>query len=179
MPATDFSISRFTRRCAVSGRAIKAGEAYYTAIRESDDDILRSDVAAEAWTGPPENTLAWWRGRLAPAGGPEAAPNDVLLKLLRDWADDSSRQPLRHLLALLLLRRKVLRVAQADSWLAQPGAQVSDAASAEKDLVRYNPADGGDPITVRAVVPPAEQIVELQQQLETLVYGDSRTQEAA
>lgn len=176
MSATDFSISRFTRRCVVSGRAIRPGEAYYSVISESGDELLRSDVAAEAWTGPPEATVAWWRGKRAAAGGSEAAPNEVLLKLLREWSDDEPRQSLRHLLALLLLRRKVLRVAPAVAWLANTGDQAPDDSYED---VRYIASDGGEPITVKATMPAPERLADLQQQLESLVYGEAPCGEAA
>ena len=71
----------------------------------------RVDIAAEAWSGPPADSIAWWRCRHPAAHqvGREPAPADALLDAL-EALEDSPDEPLRYLLALQLVRRRVLRM---------------------------------------------------------------------
>jgi hypothetical protein len=83
----------------------------YSALVRSAGGLERLDVAADAWQGPPHGTVAWWRS-LYPAAteaGPTLAPIDVLLDAL-DGLEEAGDAPLRYLLALQLVRRRVLRI---------------------------------------------------------------------
>jgi hypothetical protein len=106
----DFKVNRCSRRCHALSRPLKDGEWYYSVVVESGDDLVRRDYSAEAWTGPPEGTVGWWKGRMPEAGTRKLvlAPDPVLIDLLRGLGDSPDRQPLRFLMALLLLRRRVV-----------------------------------------------------------------------
>lgn len=110
----DIKIERPRITCAVSGRPFVAGETVYSALLRDGGQIRRHDVAADAWSGPPPATLAWWRAAHTP--GPareEVAPVDVLLDLLEGLEGRDDDAALRYLLALELVRRRVLRVVEA------------------------------------------------------------------
>ena len=74
--------------------------------------IERIDCAAKAWDGPPNGTLAWWKSRyiLSDSAGPKLAPADVLLDVLEDLESHPEDKVLRYLVALQLVRRKVLKI---------------------------------------------------------------------
>ena len=106
----DLKLHRPQTACARTGRGFAAGEIFYSALVRGAG-LDRLDVAAEAWSGPPEGTIAWWRSRYPEAGeaGPALAPVDALLDALEGLEEDGD-EPLRYLLALELTRRRVLRI---------------------------------------------------------------------
>src|SRR4051812_33027484 len=102
----DYEHVRSTRRCATTGRELAPGETFYSVLIAEGAKLVRHDYAAEAWEGPPENAVGWWKSRLP---GREVkrvlwAPNDVTLDLLEQLADDSAHADMRYILALLLVR---------------------------------------------------------------------------
>src|SRR5207247_10877299 len=108
----DFEIQRCTRRCAASGRELGPGEAFYSVLRRQGAELLRLDYAAHQWTGPPDDCLGWWKSRMPDRDASRAklAPNDVLLQLFQQLEAVPEKQDLRFVLALLLVRRRVLQV---------------------------------------------------------------------
>lgn len=124
----DIKLRRPQASCRVSGRPFAAGEAFHSALVRADGGLERIDVAADAWTGPPPGTLATWRSTYpaGDTGGPELAPVDVLLDLLDELDGRPDEAPLRYLLALQLVRRRVLRVLDADDAALRLGCRRRD-----------------------------------------------------
>lgn len=116
----DLKLHRPQTACARTGRAFAAQERFLSALVRGPGGLERVDVCAEAWEGPPPGTIAWWRSTFPAAhqAGPSLAPPDVLLDALEGLEENRAEEPLRYLLALQLVRRRVLRV-------------VTDAAAAE------------------------------------------------
>lgn len=110
----DLKLHRPHGCCQRSRRAFLPGEVFYSALVRSPAGLERIDCAAECWDGPPERALAWWRSAYPPpqAGGPELAPVDVLLDVLERLDGQPEEEPLRYLLALELVRRRVLRMVE-------------------------------------------------------------------
>lgn len=110
----DLTIRRPTCQCAETGRSIEPGESFYSALVRAGGSIERVDVSADAWRGPPEQSIAWWRSTMpeARAKGPSLASADVLLDVLERLEGDEVESRLRYLLALFLVRRRVLRLAE-------------------------------------------------------------------
>jgi hypothetical protein len=114
---TEWEIQRGTGRCAVTGRAFAEGEAYYASLLESETGIERREYALDAWTGPPEGSFCHWRGRVPVKDRKKASiaiDNTVLLHLFQRLEDDASevKQQFRFVLALLLMRKRLLRFEQ-------------------------------------------------------------------
>ena len=80
----DIKLHRPHGCCHHSRRAFVPGELLYSALARGPTGLERIDCAAECWSGPPEQTLAWWRSTFpaAQGGAPELAPVDVLLDVL-------------------------------------------------------------------------------------------------
>jgi hypothetical protein len=157
----DLKLHRPRGACAVTGRPFVPGELFYSALVRVGGDLDRLDVAAEAWTGPPDRALAWWRSAYpaADAAGPELAPVDVLLDVLEELEGRAEDEPLRYLLALQLVRRRALRV--VDTPAGQEGAETLVVACRKREREYRVP-----------IVPPAEATAAgVEQRLMTLLWS--------
>jgi hypothetical protein len=111
---TDYQIQSSTRRCAATGRELKAGERYYSVLIDEGTTLTRRDYSLEAWQGPPERALGFWQGRLPSGSAPRRPPIDE--ESLVDWIGrlegelEPGKQSFRYVLALLLVRRRRLRL---------------------------------------------------------------------
>ncbi|RMF41256.1 MAG: hypothetical protein D6753_09930 [Planctomycetota bacterium] len=160
----DYSISRCSRKCAVSGRALEPGEPYVSVIVPDGDSVRRLDIARSHWEGPPQEAIGWWSNRMpdAQARRLRPAPVGVLLDALSDLLERPGQEALAYLLALLLVRRRVL-VEQDDITAdSQPPPTVWHLVC---------PADGRM-WEVPVVAPPAYQMGELQESLKTLLFTE-------
>lgn len=108
----DLKLHRPRGTCSLTGRAFTADELFYSALVRAADGLERVDCAAEAWRGPPDGTLAWWQSRYAAKESAHAtlAPPDVLLDVLEELDGRPDDAALRYLIALELVRRRVLRI---------------------------------------------------------------------
>lgn len=159
----DFEIQRCTRHCAISGRELADGEVFYSALFAKGADVERLDYAADAWTGPPENALGWWKSRMPErdAKKPRLAPRDVLLQLFRELESVPEAQDMRYVLSLLLVRRRVLRV-ETEQRNAEGFEVITLYCSADETTHE-----------VTAVVPDEERIDQIQDELARLLYADA------
>jgi hypothetical protein len=108
----DYEIQRCSRRCSTTERELRDGETCYSVLTAEEGQVVRRDFSAEAWQGAPENAIGWWKSTVVDpnAGRPDWAPNDVMLNYFERLLEDPSAEDARYVLALLLVRRRVLRV---------------------------------------------------------------------
>lgn len=120
----DYKLHRPQPVCQRTGRSFAAGEEFFSALVRGETGLERIDIAAEAWEGPPQAAVAWWRPRQGAAAdtGPALAPVDVLLDTLEALEDDPADAPLRYLLALQLVRRRALKIEAAADGADDDGA---------------------------------------------------------
>jgi hypothetical protein len=100
-----------TRRCHLTGRELRPGEKYVTALMDDAGRFARRDFAADAWTGPPENSIGHWAARVPLAGETPKRPpidDDLLIECFQrlDGAAEPNQVQFRYVVALLLMRRK-------------------------------------------------------------------------
>jgi hypothetical protein len=112
---TDYQLPTPTRRqCCATGRELKAGERYFGVLAEEAGRFVRREYAPEAWAGPPEGVVGFWAGRVPAGDAPKRPPVDdeTVRECFRrlDGATEPSRVSFRYVLALLLVRRKALRI---------------------------------------------------------------------
>lgn len=145
----DLKIHRPHGVCAATGRSFAPGEVFYTALVRGPAGLERIDSGADAWTGPPENALGWWRSTFSAAGatGPTLAPVDVLLDVLEELDGRPADAALRYLLALQLVRRRVLRPLDAPPAAAAPAELVLACRKRDREyrVPVPAPADAADP----------------------------------
>jgi hypothetical protein len=166
----DYSISRCSRKCAKSGRELEPGESYVSVILPHGDGVQRLDIAASEWTAPESEAVGWWRSRMPEAGARKlrAAPNGVLLDTLSQLVETPGSEGLAYLLALLLVRRRVL---SEDSSVEITTSTVD---SAEIKDFRWDlicPADGRK-WSVPVVEFSPSRLPDLQSQLNSLLFTE-------
>ena len=111
----DYEIQR-SRGTAPSPGASCAGETFYSTLTAEGPHVVRRDYASEAWQGAPEGVLGWWKSQVPEPSSKKLhwAPNDVMLDLLEALETQSERHDLRYVLALLLIRRRVVRLEETE-----------------------------------------------------------------
>ncbi len=126
-------------------------------------EVVRYDYSTGGWEGPPEQCLGWWKSRMPRPDQRRLnwAPNDVMLDLLDQYEEQPENQDLRYVLALLLIRRRVVRLEETEQ----------DEAGGEQ-MVLYCPKNE-QTYRVLTVTPDEERIDEIQQELAKLLFADA------
>ena len=111
----DYELQRSTRKCAKSGRELAGGETFYSVLigRGIEGRAARLcggglGRAARSWPSDGGNRKS--PPPIPRNKKPHWAPNDVMLQLFDELAEQPDRADMRYVLALLLLRRRVLRL---------------------------------------------------------------------
>jgi hypothetical protein len=120
---TDYQIQSNTRRCAATGRELRAGEKYYTVLLDEAGRFVRHDYAPEAWQGAPAQAFSFWQGTV-PAEDQRRRPridDDLLFDCLERLEHDTEpgRVRFRYVVALLLMRRKRLKFEEVHAEAGQ------------------------------------------------------------
>lgn len=108
----EYKVNRCSRQCYAEKRPLREGEWYYSVVLAGEEDLERRDYSLDAWQGPPESSIGQWKCRMPIAGEKKLvlAPRSVLIDLLRQMEDDPDRAKTRYLLALILLRRRFVKL---------------------------------------------------------------------
>lgn len=115
MTMTEYEIQPLSLRCAQSGRELKPGEFYYSVLSESPEGFSRNDYSAEAWTGPRDGAIGFWRSKVPESTGKKHAQlvdDSVILEFFNRLSGEQEAYKInfRYILALLLVRKKVLKL---------------------------------------------------------------------
>ena len=112
-------VGKHTHRCQATGREIRPGESYYSVLMETPTGPERRDYSIEGWTGPPEGTVGYWKGKLAEEPPPPPKPKEIPLETMVELFDrlegdadrlDDEMKKRRYMLTLLLVRRRALKL---------------------------------------------------------------------
>ena len=108
----DYEVQHGARRCSTTGREFAPGETYYSVLVAEGAELKRYDYAADAWQGPPEAAVGWWKSQVPDRNAAQEtwAPNDVMLDFWDLLADQPGREDMRYVLTLPLVRRRVFRL---------------------------------------------------------------------
>lgn len=159
----DFEVQRCSRRCTATQRELKPGDTFYSMLIPQGADIIRQDFAEHAWPGAPENALGWWKSVVPDpqARRVEWAPNDVILQFFTElMGRPAAPADLRYVLALLMIRRKILRWEETETGSESEPAQ----------LVLYCPKHETE-YRVAVAEPARERVAEIQGQLAELLFS--------
>ncbi len=112
----DYEIQRCTRHCAKSGREFAPGETFYSVLLADGAEVQRLDYGSEAWEGPPAEAIGYWKSQIPDRNAQKMhwAPNDVMLQFFDELAEQPDKQDMRYVLALLMVRRRVMRLEETE-----------------------------------------------------------------
>ena len=124
-------------------------------------DVLRRDYLGGGLERTPRGVVGWWKSQVP---SPQAtrmklAPNDVLLQLFDQLEEQPEKQDMRYVLALLLVRRRVMR--QEESERDAEGREL---------LVLYCPRREAT-YKVLVVTPGDQRIDQIQEELAALLFA--------
>ena len=157
----EIPLERCTRRCAATDRELADGEEIVSALTTGESGFKRLDFSLEGWSGPPDNTVAWWKSKLPSRDKPgkRQAPSEVLLDFFVRLYEQGERPEMQYVLALLLLRRRVLR--------AEENEETDDTTTlvlfSHRDEVTYRVAE---------VALVAKQVAQLEAEVDALLHGE-------
>jgi len=159
----DYEVQRCTRRCAVTGRELQPGETFFSTLSAAGAEVVRHDYAQESWQGPPAGVLGWWKSHMPERDAKKMhwAPNDVMLDLLETLESQPDKQDLRYVLALLLIRRRVVRL--EDTEHDEQSREVS---------VLYCPRREAT-YRVATAMPNEQRTAEIQEELAQLLFANA------
>ena len=161
----DYDIGRCTRHCAAATqRQFEPGESFYSTLVVEGADVIRQDFSEQAWDGPPEGVLGWWKSVMPTRDSRRLnlAPNEVMLELFDEWQDQENRQDIRYVLTLLLIRRRVFRL---EETVADEQGQERLAIYCPKRETSYE---------VPVMPPSDERTQQIQDELASLLYADAK-----
>ena len=159
----EFTIQRSSRKCHKGDRSFEPGERYYSAVLERGLELVRQDFSKEHWQGPPEKTVGWWVSQM-PAkrtGKLTLAPTGVLLDALEKLCEQHVDGDLAYLLAVLLIRRRLL------------GEQPSDTPEDEVSSLHLTHSSSGREFIVPVHMPIPDRTESLHQKLVELLYCEN------
>lgn len=116
MALEQWNIKPATRRCIRSGKELKEGQEVYSVLFEDGDGFRREDYSPEAWTGPPEGAFCHFKTRvpLKEKRDRLLVDEDTLINFFVRLGDteDEAKLRFRFVLALILMRKRLLRYEQ-------------------------------------------------------------------
>jgi len=114
----SYQIQSSSLRCSRTGRALEPGEKFYSVLFDRDGTWVREDISLEAWQGPPADAFSFWLCKAPAKDQPRKVIYDdgMLLECFDRLAQehDPAKIRFRYVLALLLVRRKRLRLVDAE-----------------------------------------------------------------
>lgn len=172
----EYKVSRCSRQCHHQQRPLRDGEWYYSVVIEDGDEYLRRDYSAESWQGPPESAVGWWKSRMPTSDEKKMvlAPPEVLIDLLRQMGDLPGKEKCRYLLALMLMRRRLIRPvtgsAGDDSRAERTEQNEQDRAN---PLMRVEVVADGDLIEIPTCVISRSEAEAVKNELDELLYCEA------
>jgi len=171
--ADTFDLGRFSGQCAHTGNVIAAGDVFIAALVEGADEtgkpmLRRADFSHGAWESGarPERLMCFWRSTAPQAGERRTmlVDDETLLEMVqRDEADaDPRRRAFRWILALVLLRRKMLRL---EGITQEHGAETWS-------FLRRGAVEGEAPLHIVNPKIRDEEVSELSEQLGAILRAD-------
>ncbi len=159
----DFEVQRCSRRCHSSDKELQPEETFYSVLIPQGPEVIRRDYCEQAWEGPPEDAVGWWKSQMPPADGSKVnwAPNDVMLHYFQQLEGQPEKEDVRYVLGLLMVRRRVFKLEESET--DEQG----------RELLVLHCTRNSQEYKTPAVDPTPDRITEIQNELATLLFGNS------
>ncbi|NIL98634.1 MAG: hypothetical protein GTO53_11915 [Planctomycetales bacterium] len=159
----EFEVQRCTRQCAATGQEFEAEQEFFSVLLVEEAQVVRKDYSTAAWQGPPPDALGWWKSRMPARHAHRLhwAPNDIMLEYFEELQDQPDKQDVRYVLALLMIRRRVLRLEEQEQT-----------AEGGQKLTLYCPRREKS-YELGVVEPDRQRQQEIQEELAALLFADA------
>ena len=159
----EFSIQRSSRKCHKADRPFEAGERYYSVVLQRGSELVRQDFSIEHWKGLPEKAVGWWINQMPAkqSGKLTLAPTLVLLDALEKLCEQPDNGDLAYLLAVLLIRRRLLT------------EHASEQSDGEPSYMQLTHSSNGREFLVPVNMPNPDRTETLHQKLIDLLYCET------
>lgn len=184
--AIGYEIGRFTGTCAATGAALAPDSPCVATLSESSNGpgFVRRDYSVESWESGhrPEGLFGYWRTIVPHPDAPRKllVDDQTLLDIFLRLEDDArpERQAFRFVLALILLRRRMLRSVGREREASAASGEGSEPAErpAEREIWLLLPrgaAPGTPPIRVVDPRLGDADLAAIAEQLGEVVAGDA------
>lgn len=169
--AEAWHIARSSRTCAYSGAAIPQGEPFFSALVDKDESFDRLDYSTQAWQEvDKEPFFSYWKNK----GGTAREDKKPMVDFDRlmaffdslEGAEETPKRLFRYVLALILTRRRRLRL--DDMSRTDAGDR----------LVVYDRRDGGKTMEILSPEATREDLEKAQEKLNQLFECDFNSEDA-
>ena len=114
--AKEYNIARTPGPCSACGKTLAAGEELVATVRQAGEELQREDYCPACWQGASSqdrpDRLAVWRTRVPRSEEKKRlfVDNEVLVNFFQrlDGAEEPAKVSFRFVLALVLMRKKLL-----------------------------------------------------------------------
>jgi hypothetical protein len=142
----EYQFRPIGKKCSGTGKDLVPGEWCFSALVEKNGELQRLDFSEEGWRGPPEGVLGVWKCLVPKPAEVRHEPLDTtaLMTCFEQLTEEASpaREGLRYILALLLIKKRRLKLEGSrtdgdDEYLQLAGAQGEGA----YEVRELNPSD--------------------------------------
>jgi hypothetical protein len=110
----EYQFRPIGKKCAATGDDLVPGELCHSVVVERDGELVRLDYSEQGWKGPPEGALGEWKCVVPKPAEVRHEPLDTtaLMSCFEQLIEEASpaREGLRYILALLLVKKRRLRL---------------------------------------------------------------------
>jgi len=113
----DWKIASGRKECGGCRKQFKEGEGLYSVLYEYENELQRVDFCTECWKGSDESAFSFWRTSVPVKNEVNPLPpSEALLEMFRriEKSSDARRDQFRYVLALLLLRKRLLKLVRTE-----------------------------------------------------------------
>ena len=142
----EYQFRPIGKKCAGTGADLVPGETCFSALVDNKGELQRLDFSEAGWKGPPAGTLGVWKCVVPKPAEVRHEPLDTtaLMTCFEQLTEEASpaREGLRYILALLLVKKRRLRLegsrTDGDNEYLQLAGAHGEGAYEVRDL---NPSD--------------------------------------
>jgi hypothetical protein len=156
--SANWEVAKSSRKCCLTGNPIAVGETYYSALVEEGDTFVRRDYCVGAWEQvDPVEFFSYWKTRYQPE---EEKEKKFVIDIEAFYtfftrlagATEPTRQLFRYVIALILVRKRALRLDEIEK-------------APDGEFLRLHDRRADETLRVPTCAPTPDQLVQVQESL--------------
>ena len=159
----EYQFRPIGKKCATTGKDLVPGSVCHSVLVMRNGELQRLDYSKEGWNGPPEGALGVWKCIVPRAAEVRHEPLDTnaLMRCFEQLTEEASpaREGLRYILALLLVKKRRLRL---------DGSR----ADGDEEYLQLAGAQGEGAYEIRDLNPSDEEVLQWQRELNVYLASE-------